>query len=283
MQLYSPKQVAAAIGVSEASLKRWCDRGLLEVHRTVGGHRRITKQEVLHFVRRSKYDLVAPEILGLSKGRLAHSTGSLPSMASVMDLLVRGDEQTLRVMMTDYYTSGAPLERLFDDVLAPAFHEIGSAWERGDLEVYQERLSGVICMRALVALSNLIRPASSQAELSLGAGLTEDPYQLANIMVEILLRERGWHSQTLGTNLPGETLAKAIETRKPRLFWLSVSAIADEARFRRDCALIWEACRASGCWLAIGGRALTEPVREHIRYTVFCDTLKHLLNFLESH
>ena len=32
----SPKQVALALGVSEASLKRWCDKGFLDSTRTAG-------------------------------------------------------------------------------------------------------------------------------------------------------------------------------------------------------------------------------------------------------
>jgi MerR family transcriptional regulator, light-induced transcriptional regulator len=48
----SPKALAAAIGVSESSLKRWADEGRLAAERTAGGHRRIAVAEAVRFVRR---------------------------------------------------------------------------------------------------------------------------------------------------------------------------------------------------------------------------------------
>lgn len=61
----SPKQVARAIGVSEASLKRWCDKGKLTLTKTAGGHRRLHVSSVLRFLKDSGRELVRPEILGL--------------------------------------------------------------------------------------------------------------------------------------------------------------------------------------------------------------------------
>ena len=69
----SPKQVARAIGVSESTLKRWCDSGLISMTKTAGGHRRIEIEAVVRFLRQSGRELVAPELLGLpvTAGRTA--------------------------------------------------------------------------------------------------------------------------------------------------------------------------------------------------------------------
>ncbi|MED5508142.1 MAG: DNA-binding protein, partial [Planctomycetota bacterium] len=55
-----------AIGMSESSLKRWVDRGLLESTRTAGGHRRIRVKEAVRFIRDRQLVVSAPEKLGLS-------------------------------------------------------------------------------------------------------------------------------------------------------------------------------------------------------------------------
>ena len=44
MKNFSPKEIAKALGVSQASIKRWVDRGLIEAEKTAGGHRRISVQ-----------------------------------------------------------------------------------------------------------------------------------------------------------------------------------------------------------------------------------------------
>lgn len=64
-ELLSPRQVAVALGVSESSLKRWCDRGMLPTRRTAGGHRRVPLDGVLTFLRETGQDLVRPDVLGL--------------------------------------------------------------------------------------------------------------------------------------------------------------------------------------------------------------------------
>src|SRR5260221_14719652 len=61
----SPKQVARAIGVSESTLKRWCDQGLIPTVRTIGGHRRLLVGAVIRFLQKSQRVLVAPQLLGL--------------------------------------------------------------------------------------------------------------------------------------------------------------------------------------------------------------------------
>jgi len=61
----SPKQVARAIGVSESTLKRWCDGGLIPMTKTAGGHRRIEVAAVIKFLRETGRQVVEPELLNL--------------------------------------------------------------------------------------------------------------------------------------------------------------------------------------------------------------------------
>ncbi len=61
----SPNQAARAMGVSESSLKRWCDQGLIKLVRTAGGHRKLSRADVLRFIRERDQPLASPEVLGL--------------------------------------------------------------------------------------------------------------------------------------------------------------------------------------------------------------------------
>lgn len=63
---YTPKQLALALKVSESSVKRWCDQGLIETIRTAGGHRRIELESLYSFLESSNLELVEPHVLGLS-------------------------------------------------------------------------------------------------------------------------------------------------------------------------------------------------------------------------
>jgi excisionase family DNA binding protein len=44
--LMTPQEVAAALGISERTMRRWAETGRLGCIRTVGGHRRYFRQQV---------------------------------------------------------------------------------------------------------------------------------------------------------------------------------------------------------------------------------------------
>src|SRR5205085_5271334 len=50
MDIISTKGVAAALGVSEATVKRWADAGMLRCFRTRGGHRKFRMRDVKAFL-----------------------------------------------------------------------------------------------------------------------------------------------------------------------------------------------------------------------------------------
>jgi methanogenic corrinoid protein MtbC1 len=101
------------------------------------------------------------------------------------------------------------------------------------------------------------------------------------MMVELVLKERGYKAFSLGTNLPLATLRSALRANRPRLFWLSVSFLADSQSFLENFGRLSADAAEQDVMLIVGGRALTAEVRQQMEYTVFCDTLRHSESFLD--
>ena len=118
-----------------------------------------------------------------------------------------------------------------DDVLAFVMNRVGDLWECGDVEVYQERLGCEICSRMLDDCRDYVPDPDEDAPLAIGATPSGDPYTLPTRMAELVLKESGWRSISLGIDLPFETLAVAVADKRPRVVWLSVSSIADADEF----------------------------------------------------
>ena len=271
----SPKQVARALDVSETSLKRWCDRGLIRSTKTGGGHRRLLLDSVLRFVHDSGRNLTHPELLDLPA---RSGTGRRTLQAAQGDLLaalLAGDEARSTQVLLDLRVAGSAISQIGDDVVAPAFHQIGEAWACGGAEVYQERRAVETCTRALHALRQTLSAPPVRSPLALGGSPERDPYSLPNALVELVLQERGWQARSLGCGLPFSTLASAIEQLRPRLFWLSVSHIDDQPRFLREYREFFARVKDK-VLVAVGGQALTAAVRRQLQYTAFCDNLRHL-------
>ncbi len=277
-QFVSPKLVAKAIGVSESSIKRWCDQGLLATVRTAGGHRRLEARTVVEFVRQTGQRFVAPQLVGLPADTGRGEPTREVAVELLCDALCAGDEAIVRRMLFDLYLARQPLADVFDDVLTPVMHRIGERWEHSGLEVYQERRACEIVSRVLAELRRALPPAADDAPYALGGTLSSDPYQLATAMVEISLREAGWRAESYGTSLPLATLTAAINDTRPRLCWLSVSYIANDADFLRDFGVFAEVAARQGTALVLGGRALTEGLRRQMRYTGYCDTFRQVVD-----
>mgnify|MGYP001077510958 CR=1 FL=1 len=278
-ELLTPKQVARAIGVSEASLKRWCDRGLIPATRTAGGHRRLPLAGVIDYLRKSRRPLVRPEVLGLppTSGRTEAVLDR--AVGRFVDALEAGDEERIRCLLIDLHLAGHTVDAIGDRVIAPAFRIVGEHWEVGTCEVYQERRACEISQRGLYYLSAIIAPAIASAPFAIGGTLQGDPYALPTLLVELTLRQAGWRAASFGSNLPAATLCAALRRTQPRLLWLSASHIDDADAFVAAYEQVFATALELGVVLAVGGQALTDAVRQQIRYATHCDTLGQLVTF----
>jgi excisionase family DNA binding protein len=278
----TPSQVARAIGVSDASLKRWCDKGLLPFSRTPGGHRRLPLRGVLAFLRRTGRHPVRPEVLGLpptsGNGCLVISRAIERTYSALRD----GDEQCLLRLIFDHYLAGHSAALICDRILAPAFERIGLQWYHGNLEIYQERRACEQTYCLLRRLKHLLPAPTADAPLAIGASPAGDSYMLPTIMASVVLQEAGWRAESLGIGLPIDALVRAMRELRPRLVWLSVAWVPDEARFLQDYEALFEAAGRQGAAVAVGGRWLTNERRNRMRYSTFCDTMHHLVAFADT-
>ncbi len=280
--LLTPKQVAQAIGVSESSLKRWCDRGLIATVKTPGGHRRMTAAGVMEFLRERDQPLVRPELLGLPSNTGKTHRVLDRAADQFHDALADGDEDVCRQVILDLFLAEHRLCKIFDHVVAPAYHRIGHRWECHEVEIYQERRSIEIGVRILGEIRRLLAAPRSNAPTAVGGTWEDDPYQMPTALAELALRDSGWQATNLGPSLPFATLEAALTENRPLLFWLSVSSISDENRFIDQYSRFFELAESFQSAVAVGGRALTKPLRQRIRYSACCDNLQQLDSFAAS-
>lgn len=281
-ELLTPKQVARAIGVSESSVKRWCDRGTIATERTPGGHRRLRTNSVLGFLRESGYQIVHPEILGLPA-----STGQTEwtidrARHSLRDALTAGNELVCRQIVLDVLLSPQPVSVICDQVIAGAFSDIGDLWSCGDLEIYQERRACEISIHILHELRMAVAIPQGNSPTAIGASLDGDQYTLPVTMAELVLRDCGWNASSLGNGLPFSTLKAAVQHTRPNLLWVCVSWIRDEQVFVSHALELFEVAKANGAAFVVGGRALVESIRKQIKYTTYCDSMSQLEDFART-
>ncbi|QDV23243.1 B12-binding domain-containing protein [Aureliella helgolandensis] len=279
--LVTPKQVGRSLGVSESSVKRWCDNGEIAAQYTAGGHRRIAISTVLDLVRAGKYTLVAPDALGLpaTSGRGAHATAH--ARETLTEALLEGNASRCRQLIFDLYLAEQHLSVICDEVLAPAFADIGERWSCGQAEVYQERRGCEIVLHIMHELETLFPPPLEDSYLALGGATEGDQYSLGTKMAELVLRDTKWNAISLGDNLPFSTLESAIADNRPRLFWISCSHIANPNQFLASYSALYERFHSEIAFV-VGGRALTDELRRKMKFSAYCDNMQHLEGFART-
>jgi excisionase family DNA binding protein len=275
--LVSSRQVAAALGVSESSVKRWCDHGTLVGVKTPGGHRRFDVATVLRFAREAGHPVRDAAALGAAGGPKSPREVE----RALLPLLLRGDEEPVCVLLEEAWASGMTTDVIFDDVVAPAFVAIGERWAAGKVQVYEERRACEIVRRAIDALGRRMRRAPRGAPKAIGASLDHDPFSLPSSMAETVLRERGYDARSLGTGLPFETLTRAAASQRPSIFWLAVAHVPEPARFLSEYAAFESRARELGIAVVVGGRALVPGLWERMHFAAHGARMGHLASFAE--
>ncbi len=272
------QRVAEALGISVSTVKRWVDSGMIRAARTAGRHRLIPCSEALRVAREQGF----PEAnLQLLTGRMAAPTKAAEH--DPLDLLerllreARGPEA--RTLIHSLYRSGWSAVALGDDLIRPVMERIGHGWMVGSLDVYQEHEATQIVADALRDLVDRVGRDRPEAPLAIGTNPEGDPYVLAGLLCELVLREMGWSVRNLGCNLPLQSLAQAAVHHRPRLVYISVAYLGDEDQFIREYQSFFARAAAVGSAVILGGQALGPGIRSRLIYASHGERLAHLAEF----
>ncbi|MEM7784106.1 MAG: helix-turn-helix domain-containing protein [Planctomycetota bacterium] len=273
---FSPKAVAKALGVSESSLKRWCDAGRIKAIKTAGGHRRLTKADVVAYVKNKKTSLPQPEILGLPSLESVSVMSPEDGAKQLLQAIIEGSEERCRQILIYMYITGWQPHDIFDRVISPAFEHIGRLWQAGQLEVYVERRGCEMCLSVIRELRSLIPAANPGSPIAIGGTPQNDHYSLPSAGVELTLRALGWDARTLGSNLPFNSLVEATVQYRPSLVWLSVSHVDDPHALLAQINAFSTRFNGSPTFV-VGGNAINEQMRERIQKAICCSNLSQLV------
>jgi excisionase family DNA binding protein len=281
-QYISTARAARSLGVSVSTVKRWVDEGILPAEKTAGGHRKLLRAEVLSMARKGAipHDDMAELVLAPNRRKSLDLENFRQALHAA---LIRGDGADVRTLVARAYRDGLPLESLADRAISPVMEKIGHQWELAEIEVWHEHRSTLLVAAALFDLhAEISRRAERDRPIAIGGAPEQDPYILASLLAQLVLLDAGWEAVNLGPNTPLESFVKAIGELRPKLIWLSVSHLDDPAGFIRQYSALQAAAARCGTAIAVGGRALNEPVRSRLLYTSHGDGLAHLAAFAKT-
>lgn len=284
MAVFTPKQIAQALGVSESSVKRWVDSGRLPAAKTAGGHRKVPLPSIADFIRETGHQLAEPAVLGM----VATSRGATleASVDELFAVLIAGAEPACREIVLSYYERGETIAAIGDRLIGPTFRRIGDAWASGEIAVHQERRSCEVMMATLHELRRWLPAPADDAPLALVATPSMDFAEAPPRLVELTLLAAGWRVVIVGCGLPLSEIGDIVSQRRPRLVCLSVTHLErDAVEFAAELNDIIDAAPSTAterCEYAVGGAAVSAALREQIRCGLVASTLQELVEYQQA-
>ena len=207
------------VGVSPELLRAWERRyELLQPIRTEGGFRLYTDDDAARDERMKRALDEGLSAAEAARRALVQESSTERALDGARERLVAAarayDEATVHAML-DQALAGFSLESVLRDLVLPALREIGTEWERGELEIGQEHFASTLVRERLLALArHWGRGGGPLAILACAPGERHD---IGLIAFGLVLRSHGWRILFLGADTPIATLRRAVETTDPRL------------------------------------------------------------------
>lgn len=265
LKCLTTKEVARLCRVSDATVKRWDDAGLLKSERTSGGHRRFRAEEVVRFQREQCLGLKkchGDESVVTAKTRRRENRES--SDSPLFHSLLAGCEEAAANMLIAAYMQGKSPAEIFDEMICPAMHRIGELWAKGKLTVSQEHLATRTAQNSIYKLRVTLQVPRMNGELAVCSAFEGDLHELPTHLAQISFENEGWEVLNFGANTPLKCLAKEILQRSPKAICFSATIISNIESLARDYKCFAGRVGKLQIPIILGGRAFTdENIRQH--------------------
>ncbi|MCU0704321.1 MAG: B12-binding domain-containing protein [Fimbriiglobus sp.] len=194
-----------------------------------------------------------------------------------------GDGELIRTLVVGAYQSGMTVETLADCVISPVMQHVGHEWEKGRLPVMKEhRVSQALVAVMYELRAHLRANAEAGRPVAVGGAPEYDHASLPSLMAKLTLLDAGWEAINLGPHTPTSALRTAIDDLQPLLVWVSVTHLQHPDQFVAEFNQLTAYAEEKGVAVAVGGRGLTQQVREQLRYTSYGDGFTQLLAFSKT-
>lgn len=281
LKCLTTKEVARLCRVSDATVKRWDDGGLLKSERTNGGHRRFRAEEVIRFQREQELGLKqshGDESVTMAASR--KSENKKYEGSSCFHSLISGCEESFSNILIAAHLDGTPPAIIFDELICPAMKQIGELWYKGEISVTQEHLATRIAQNAVYKLRGMLPVPQMNNELAMCCALEGDFHELPTHLAQITLENEGWEVMNFGANTPLYCLAEEVLRYLPKIVCISATTLSDLERLSRDYKDFTEQIAKTKISLIVGGQVFEdEQIRQRFPAELYARSFGDVTGF----
>jgi excisionase family DNA binding protein len=264
---------AARFGVSTSTFKRLCERHEVELHRTPGGHRRISVASLESLSKRIGLG-------GLSRNGQKEASEILQS-DRVVELLRSREAGELRTQVLAACDEPSDIATIIDQSLAPAMWRVGTMWQRGEFQSFEANLCTDTMLRCIYLLEPHFQTSTPQSMKAVGGSLHQGCDTVASKMVALCLNSIGIDAIDLGPRVPADEMAAASHTLDTCLVWCN-STHWDNQSDAISQHLLLRRLMPVESPLLIGGGGLSVSAQQALEGCRYLETLAEMVAFVKT-
>ncbi|HEX8733737.1 MAG TPA: B12-binding domain-containing protein [Pyrinomonadaceae bacterium] len=277
------KDVARLCRVSDATVKRWEEAGLLKSERTSGGHRRFRAEEVARFQRR--------QTIGFEPSRGESARAALRrrrikksySNSLLFHSLLAGRDSEAGNILINAALHGKSPAQIFDDALCPAMRRVGELWFTGEINIAQEHLATRAAYNAIYKLRESVPPGEMSDKLAFCCAIEGDFHELPTHLAQVTLENEGWEAMNFGANTPLYSLTDEILYHTPEAVCIAAAIIGDYERLARDYKEFRARIAKLKIPIVLGGRAFADKrIRARFPAELYAENFTGLARFVKG-
>jgi hypothetical protein len=200
--------------VSESTVKRWSDLGVLSCVRSPGGHRRFRLEDLIAFQRQRSFEATGllatseweePELeIWLNSRNFEKVRGLLLYLAS------QNQRSKVSALLDRAYLRGMTLDEIFEELVAPVPGLAGCGRQVEGMSEGHSLLVRMTIEEALVQLGPRLIRRRPNRKIAL-CGAAADGCRLPLTFMNRLLEVEGWEPLFLGDRVPFSTMSHMVE------------------------------------------------------------------------
>ena len=200
-------------------MKRWTENGTIGCHKTAGGHRKFTMQNVRDYYKvnkkASKSDEIALENFEHKKIYELIKKNNFSELAhKLANASIESDESTVKTIISGSYMNNIDVETLFDKIVDPGSMIVEKALHENYLSHTEAFISRKIITRASESLNDNKPNGSYNGKSALCVNFEDNLPDLGVVMSEVILRHKGYNVYNTGSHAELGDLKKVIDNKK---------------------------------------------------------------------
>ena len=285
--ILSTADVARLFNITETTVKRWADEGVLRCQKTPGGHRKFEMRHVIEFSISQNFEPVGALELEENDAdarqiQMAVLNRDFEALARAFVRKSLSPDPNLYSLLSYLYEHHVQLWEMYDLVLSPGLREIGEQWARGEIGVSKEHRASYETLDALAKLQAeiLLRPPVNYSVVC--ACPDEEMHEIGLRCAAGIFASEGWTVRYLGARTPYDDIIATIDEVHPTTVCLSSTFPADVDTLKEHLRSVYTRARSLGSTVILrAGEAVLENSRGTISDLMLHST-KEVLEYIQD-